>query len=305
MVCLNNRWVPMPVPQLNCPICKSEKTREVPAYHEWNDVRWYLVRCAACGHRYTNPVPTTTELSRIYADEYFEDGGAWVCGYWGGSYVSNEKNLRREAKAALELLPKTGGRLLEIGAAGGFFLDEARAVGFAVRGIEINRSMAEWGRETLNLDIVCSAFESTELEVDSFDVVVAQDVLEHIREPREFVARVAQLLSPGGIFFVRGPLEESWKGSFFLALRKLRNGPVDVFVHPPYHLQGFVRRSFQRVIEDSGLSLTQFQARTDRPRVNLRSPKGIVAAAIEVAAFGANRITARGDFMTGCAMRHG
>lgn len=295
----------MPVPQLNCPICKSEKTREVPAYYEWNDVRWYLVRCAACGHRYTNPAPTNSELSRMYADEYFEDGGAWVCGFWGGSYLSNENNLRREAKAALELLPKKGGRLLEIGAAGGFFLDEARAVGFAVTGIEMNRSMAEWGRETLNLDIVCSAFESTELEVGSFDVVVAQDVLEHIREPREFVARVAQLLSPGGIFLVRGPLEESWKDSFFLGLRKLGHGPLEVIAQPPYHLQGFVRRSFRLVIEDSGLLLTRFQARATRPRVNLKSPRGIVAAAIEIVAFGANRITARGDFMIGCAVRHG
>jgi SAM-dependent methyltransferase len=262
-----------------------------------------MVRCDGCGHRYTDPVPTSAELEQMYADEYFEDGGAWVCGYWSGSYLANEQKLRDEARAALHLLPNSGRRLLEVGAAGGFFLDEARAAGYAVTGIELNQRMADFGRTKLDLDIISGTFESTELEVGSFDVVVAQDVLEHVREPRNFVARVASLLAPDGVFLVRGPLEQSWKDSFFRAMRTFRHRPFEVISQPPYHLQGFVRRSFRRVIEGAGLSLTRFEASATRPRVDLRSPKGIVAAAIEVAAFGANRLTAHGDFMVGCATR--
>jgi len=239
----------------------------------------------------------------MYADEYFEDGGAWVCGYWTGSYVSNEQNLRKEARAALSLLPKSGRRLLEVGAAGGFFLDEARAAGYAVTGIELNKRMANYGRTKLDLDIICGTFEGTDLEVGSFDVIVAQDVLEHVREPRTFVARAAALLAPGGVFLVRGPLEQSWKDSFFRSMRKLRHRPLEVIAQPPYHLQGFVRDSFRRVIEGAGLSLTRFETSAAPPRVDLRSPKGIAAAAIEVVAFGANRLTAHGDFMIGCATR--
>jgi SAM-dependent methyltransferase len=239
----------------------------------------------------------------MYADEYFEDGGAWVCGFWSGSYLGNEEKLRREARTALDLLPKSGRRLLEVGAAGGFFLDEARAAGYAVTGIELNPRMADYGRETLDLDIIPGSFESIDLQVGSFDVIVAQDVLEHVREPRTFVARVASLLAPGGTFLVRGPLEQSWKDSFFQAMRRLRHRPLEVIAQPPYHLQGFVRRSFRRVIEGAGLSLTSFEASASRPRVDLRSPKGIVAAAVEVVAFGANRLTAHGDFMVGCATR--
>lgn len=239
----------------------------------------------------------------MYADEYFEDGGAWVCGFWSGSYLANEQKLRSEARTALHLLPKSGRRLLEIGAAGGFFLDEARTAGYAVTGIELNQRMADYGRTKLDLDIVAGTFESTDLEIGSFDVVVAQDVLEHVREPRSFVARVAKLLAPGGVFLVRGPLEQSWKDSFFLTMRTLRHRPFEVITQPPYHLQGFVRRSFRRVIEGAGLSLTRFEASATPPRVDLRSPKGIAAAAIEVAAFGVNRLTAHGDFMVGCATR--
>jgi 2-polyprenyl-3-methyl-5-hydroxy-6-metoxy-1,4-benzoquinol methylase len=293
----------MPVPQQQCPVCESASAQEIPAYYSWDDVRWQQVRCRRCGHRYTDPVPTPGELSRMYADEYFEDGGAWVCGFWSGSYLGNERKLRAEARSALALLPKSGRRLLEIGAAGGYFLDEARSAGYAVTGIELNQRMAEWGRTTLDLDIISGSFETTDLEVGAFDVIVAQDVLEHVPEPRAFVKRVASLLAPRGVFLVRGPLEQSWKDSFFQAIRKVRHLPVEVIPHPPYHLQGFVRRSFRHIIEGAGLSLTRFETSAIRPQVSLSSPRDMAAATIELAAFAANRLTAHGDFMVGCATR--
>jgi SAM-dependent methyltransferase len=249
-------------------------------------------------------MPTDDEISRMYADEYFEEGGAWVCGYWKGGYLSNEQKLRREARSALTLLPATGRRLLEIGAAGGFFLDEARSAGYSVTGIELNETMAEWGRSALGLHMITGSFEATELDVASFDVIVAQDVLEHVRDPREFVARVARLLAAGGVFLVRGPLEQSWKDSIFRTLRRFRQQSQEVIKEPPYHLQGFVRSSFRRLIEGSGLSLTQFQTTAAKPRVDLTSPKAMAATAIEILAFGANRLTAHGDFMVGCATRN-
>ena len=233
----------------------------------------------------------------MYADDYFADGGAWVCGFWRGSYESNERKLRLEARAALEMLPPTRGKLLEIGAAGGFFLDEARAAGYDVTGIELNQTMAEWGKSVLGLDIKTGSFESVALATGSFDVIVAQDVLEHVREPRAFVARVAGLLAPEGIFLVRGPLEQSCKDAFYLALRRLTGRPSGAMAHPPYHLQGFVRRSFRVLIEDAGLVLIRFEAHAARPRIDPSSLKGIVAAFIELIAYQANRLTARGDFM--------
>lgn len=293
----------MPIAQLHCPICESTRRRKLPCYHAWNGVHWQQVRCLACGHRYTNPVPTAPELDRMYADEYFGDHGAWVCGFWSGSYLSNETRLRLEARDTLALLPAGGRRLLEIGAAGGFLLDESRAIGFDVVGIELNHTMADWGRSHLGIDIISGSFESADLPDQSFDVVVAQDVLEHVREPREFVAHVARLLTPGGVFLVRGPLEQSWKDRFYLGVRRWLHRDFIVISLPPYHLQGFVKRSFREVVEASGLALTSFRVTASRPHVDLSSPKSIVASAIELGAYEADRVTARGDFMVGCATR--
>lgn len=71
----------MPVAQVSCPICGASNKTELPSYHDWSDVQWKLVRCRACGHRYTDPMPTDVELGRMYADQYFGDQGAWVCGF--------------------------------------------------------------------------------------------------------------------------------------------------------------------------------------------------------------------------------
>jgi SAM-dependent methyltransferase len=248
-------------------------------------------------------MPTDEDLLQMYADDYFEEDGAWVCGFWKGSYVSNERKLRKEARSVLAALPRSGGRLLEIGSAGGFFLDEARMVGFDVTGIELNPHMAEWGRSELGLDILSGIFEKMEFEVPSFDVIVAQDVLEHVRNPRMFVSKVSGLLTPGGIFFVRGPLEQSLRESFYLGSRRLLKRAAIKREEPPFHLQGFARRSFQTVVESSGLRLLHFKATSERPRKDFSSIKSSVATLIEAAAHAGDRLTGRGDFMTAYASR--
>jgi len=293
----------MPHSQLTCPSCDSTAQTELPTYCIWNDVRWQPVRCRVCDHRYTNPMPSDDDLLQMYADDYFDDDGAWVCGFWKGSYVGNEKKLRNEARSVLAALPLSGGRLLEIGSAGGFFLDEARTAGFDVTGIELNRHMAEWGRSTLGLEIFSGIFEKMDFEVASYDVVVAQDVLEHVRDPRTFVSKVSGLLSPGGLFFVRGPLEQSLRERFYLGSRRLLRRAALRKEEPPFHLQGFARRSFRTIVERSGLQLQHFKAASNRPRKDFSSLKSAVATLIEATAHAGDRLMGGGDFMTAHAFR--
>jgi 2-polyprenyl-3-methyl-5-hydroxy-6-metoxy-1,4-benzoquinol methylase len=262
-----------------------------------------MIRCRVCGHRYTDPIPTDAELAAMYDSSYFSAEGAWVCGYWEGSYVGNEQRLREEAREALPHIGRLGGRLLEVGPAGGYFLDEARKVGFDVTGIELNAEMAEWGRANLGLNIMCGLFEDAPVEPCSFDVVVAQDVLEHVRDPQGFVRRAASLLRPGGIFFVRGPLEQSSRDAFYLAVREhARHEPL-VRQEPPYHLQGFVRTSFERVVNKAGLQLAAFHANPLRPAWRYDGAKQAAASVIETLAYQADVLLGGGDFMTARAIK--
>jgi SAM-dependent methyltransferase len=245
-------------------------------------------------------VPTDDELKSMYDDGYFSDRGGWVCGFWKGGYLDNEENLRREARDALAELGPPGrkcSRLLEVGAAGGFFLDEARRAGYDVVGIELNSKMAEFGRRQLDLDLRCELFETAPFEPESFDVVVAQDVLEHVREPELFVRRAAELLRPGGVFFVRGPLEQSLKDDLYLALRKYLRRRVLIRKDPPFHLQGFARRSFQELMHREGLQVAELRVWASWPSWKATGIKEATASLVETVTHLLDDVRGGGEFM--------
>jgi len=291
----------MTIPQNTCPACRSARRKRIPAVNAWDGIEWQHVRCSDCKHRYLELYPSDEQLTRMYDKSYFSDGGGWVCGYWGGSYESNERHLRDEAVRALRDIPVKRGRILEIGCAGGFFLDEARVAGFDVTGVELNPEMAEHARTKLGLTVHCGMFEDVGLEPHSFDVVVVQDVLEHIRDPRAFVTSVYKLLRPDGCFFVRGPLEQQAKEGVYLALRSLTGRGNRIVKEPPFHLQGFTRHSFAAINNSAGLTPRTFSTDATRPAMKLWGAKNAAATVIGYAAFLADKILGRGDFMTATA----
>lgn len=236
----------------------------------------------------------------MYDDRYFSGEGEWVGGYWQGSYVANETNLRQEAREALPLLGKSHGRLLEIGCAGGFFLAEARAAGFEVQGVELNETMAAHARN-LGLEVQCAPIEAADLPLNSFDVVIAQDVLEHLRDVQTFVRRAAELLAPGGILVIRGPLEDSLAHALFAHARTL-TGRQRIVAEPPLHLHGFTVRSFRQLLAHSGFSIRQLEVRTYRAPVASLRPKELAGAAIELFGYWVDQLRGRGAFLEASAV---
>jgi SAM-dependent methyltransferase len=193
--------------------------------------------------------------------------------------------------------------MLEIGCAGGFFLDEARKSGFDVTGVELNAEMVEHARTKLGLTVHCGMFEDIGLEPHSFDVVVVQDVLEHVRDPRAFVASVSDLLHRDGCFFVRGPLEQQTKEWIYQSARKLAGRGISVVNEPPFHLQGFTKESFATIIQSAGLSPRTFTPGSTRPKLKLWGAKNATACLIEHIAFLTDRLRGGGDFMTATSSR--
>jgi len=293
----------MPVAQSTCPVCSSERRSRLPVANLWHKIMWWHVRCTDCSHRYVELFPTDAELALMYDRSYFSDGGGWVCGFWQGSYESNERHLREEAVEALKAISVKRGRLLEIGCAGGFFLDEARAAGFDVTGVELNPEMVEHARTKLSLIVHQGMFEHVGLDPNSFDVIVAQDVLEHVRDPRAFVSTVATLLAQGGYFFVRGPLEDTTKGWVYRTVRTFARRGEIILREPPFHLQGFCQRSFVAVVHAGGLAPERFQAGATAPRWDFAGVKNALVTVMERLAFYVDRVRGGGDFMTALARK--
>ena len=104
----------------------------------------------------------------------------------------------------------TGGRLLEIGSASGWFLAQARDAGFEVEGIEPAADVAFAATARWNVPVQAATAETASLPDRELDVVVAWHALEHIAIARRR-ARSACIaaLRPGGLLMIEVPNVES------------------------------------------------------------------------------------------------
>ena len=155
------------------------------------------------------------------------------------------KYLRRIARYTA---PAPGKRLLDVGAATGFFLDLARQAGWDTAGIEPAESAAAVARGK-NLDVKTGILESDLYMESSFDVITLWDVLEHLPDPLTTMRLITALLKPNGVVAINTPDSSSlWS--------KLM-GTRWHMLCPPEHLCLFGTRSFDRMLGEIGLKLLE------------------------------------------------
>jgi SAM-dependent methyltransferase len=135
----------------------------------------------------------------------------------------------------------TGKRLLELGCGPGAHL-EHYAAGNDVVAMDIDRPALELVRERLGVETVWGDF-STQLpfEAGRFDVVVAGETLEHMPYPTIFLAEVARVLVPRGLFVGSVPNAYRYRNR----LDVLRGLPID---RDPAHLQFFSVASLRTIL---------------------------------------------------------
>src|SRR5439155_1182863 len=93
-----------------------------------------------------------------------------------------------------------GQRLLDAGCAMGFFLNQARADGWEVEGIDPSRWAAEYARREFGLTVHNAPLVKVPLPPASFDVITLWDVVEHLPHPVADLTHLAKALKPGGLF---------------------------------------------------------------------------------------------------------
>ncbi|MFO0569578.1 MAG: class I SAM-dependent methyltransferase [Polyangiaceae bacterium] len=202
---------------------------------------FFIVRCERCGVELAWPLPGGAEVESIYADPGYFSGAEYYL-----DYVAHEANHRRLARRVLARLGPSGRapRLLDVGAAAGFFLDEARKVGWSAVGIEPSPSMSAFARDELGLDVRNGRFDAVELGDERFDLVTFLDSFEHFPDPARVLERAASLLAPRGRVALLTPNAGSP-----LARVLGRRWP---HYTPPEHVFFYAERSLFRLLELHG-----------------------------------------------------
>jgi SAM-dependent methyltransferase len=167
-----------------------------------------IVRCGACGTMHVSPRPGDAALTAHYQDpSYFHGQGNQ--GY--RDYAQIRKALTplfRRRLAEIESHFASPGRLLDFGSAAGYFLEEAKANGWTVTGVEISAQMAKESAERLSVPVATSI---DELGSELFDVITLWEVIEHLRQPVSVVSKLGEHLRPGGLLAVSTPNTGHWQ----------------------------------------------------------------------------------------------
>lgn len=176
-----------------CPLCNCEDAQVARTEKDGT-----LVKCASCSFFYVSPRPTEQELKLRYDEEYFEGGNL-------DSFLDYRHPVFRQVLARVSKFHLTKRRMLDVGCGTGEFLQDALEEGWEVEGIESSHPAAEFARNKKQLPVHHATLQNAPFAPESFSVITLLDVLEHLRDPREEMLRVWNLLESGGIAVVRLP----------------------------------------------------------------------------------------------------
>ncbi len=102
-----------------------------------------------------------------------------------------------------------------------------------------------------NLDL------EAELGDDRFDVIVAADVLEHLRDPLRALVRLRDFLKPDGYFVISIP--NVAHGSVRLALLAGHFDYSEIGLLDSTHLRFFTRETFERLLDEAELGIAELR----------------------------------------------
>lgn len=147
------------------------------------------------------------------------------------------------------------GEVLDVGCAEGASADALRAAGATrIAGIELDEQFAEVARGRLAEVVTGSVEEELPWPPESFDTILCYDVLEHLRDPWTVLARLRDLVRPGGRVHVALPNARHTSVWVPLVLRgRFAYAPAGLL--DVTHLRFFARRDAEELVRGAGLEL--------------------------------------------------
>jgi SAM-dependent methyltransferase len=201
-----------------------------------------LVRCIHCGHIMTSPRPRESDLGSLYSTYYpRKQVNAMSLTSEAARSIKRFARFRRWLTGTDnqgQYMARPGDLVLDVGCGSCLSLLEARALGAEGRGIEADPNVRRIADE-LGLVVHIGSLSDEPFLGQRFDLVVLNQVIEHVPDPALMLVRLRSLLKRDGRIVLVFPNV----GSFWCRLTR------DKWInwHVPYHLHHFSRRSFERM----------------------------------------------------------
>ena len=239
----------------DCPVCGGQQAQ---AYLQKGELR--LVCCRACSMIYANPAPAEFASGQYYdraGTDYYLSPAKLESDY---AAVRFERELRVFRKDC------PGGAVLDVGCSSGAFLFQLnqRFPGcYQILGTDVSGPPLDYA-EGRGVAVVRGNFLEQEFGEKRFDVVTFWAVVEHLLDPKLFLAKAWSVLKPDGLCFVLVPNMKS------LAERVL--GARYRYIYPQ-HLNYFTQATLKKLVE-SQFSVVEFSSTHFNPIVMWQDWRG-------------------------------
>lgn len=235
-------------PDFECPLCGFG------AEHYCMERGSRIMSCAHCKLLFVNPMPDEKELQGYYEGVHREIRPE----VWS----KHGERVRAEALQRLkERLPR--GRVLDVGSGAGHFIEMLKGAGYDAYGIEPAAEISP------RSPVLAHSIAEIPPDIELFDAITMFWVLEHIPNPDEAIAKIRELLKPGGILILRVPnmafirpihrlkFIERLFPAFFERLINPASNKESFFelLGPPYHLYGYSAQTVTRLLAGHGFTV--------------------------------------------------
>jgi SAM-dependent methyltransferase len=232
----------------SCPICGSHDIQYclTALDHTVSGESFEIFHCNHCAGRFTQDVPSPSAIGRYYQSSKYISHSDTTKGLVNKMYhrvraiTLNQKRRLIENVSAV-----TKGKLLDIGAGTGMFVQTMSSAGWDVKGLEPDEGARKVAaRSNVQLDELTTFFS---LEKESFDVITLWHVLEHVHQLHEYVERFGKLLRAQGTLVIAVPNYTSQDASHY--------GPYWAAYDVPRHLYHFSPESMDMLLRNHHFSL--------------------------------------------------
>lgn len=223
-----------------CPWCSSE------SFDLWGEQIYegfLSVECRQCKVVYVK-----TRLNQEGRNFYYDQLVA----------VRQEKTLAklREKAHDLELdfiyRHITSGKLLDVGCGGGYLLERMNRDNWEFWGTDLSNQSVQRAKQVLQTNTFFEGdLETLELPVNSFDLIIARGVIEHVPDPKGFLRKLTSLVSSKGYIFMSGPNLDSFCAQFYKEKWRLHCPESHIFHFTVTHLSDALKEYGFKIIEEA------------------------------------------------------
>lgn len=173
-----------------CSLCEATVRRP---WLRRGSVTWW--KCPGCGLLFVHPQPDDETLDRLYETAYYDAPS---------NYSSRKLQTWSDRVEAIGRVCRPC-RVLDVGCGRGEFLMAALDSGWDAWGLEVADSAVRQLPDSLRQRITIGRLEDSPFERESFEALTYFDVIEHVRDPVEFLTRGRLLLKPRGCLVITTP----------------------------------------------------------------------------------------------------